>query len=307
MSIKPQRIVVTGAGGFVGRALVALLRERGHEVITVARSGVATVTVPDYADAGRLVAAMQGASSVIHLAARAHRGGVDADFEPSVVAARSAANAARASGAGRFVLVSSIGVNGNVTHGHAFTEADAPAPVEPYARSKLLAEQAVQRELSGSATSWTLVRPPLVYGPGAPGNFARLVRAVARGIPLPLAMVHNRRSFVGVRPLAEFLLLAATHPLAANELFLVADAERVCTPDIIRAIAQGLGKRARLWPVPPTLLMGAAALAGRKRAAESLCASLEVDASKAREVLGWRPEQSTLEGIANAVAHWGTE
>jgi nucleoside-diphosphate-sugar epimerase len=250
---------------------------------------------------------MQGATSVIHLAALAHRGGADADFEPSVVAAQTVARAARAGGVGRFVLVSSIGVNGNLTHGRAFTEADAPAPVEPYARSKLLAEQAIQRELSGSPTAWTIVRPPLVYGPDAPGNFARLVQAVARGIPLPLAAVRNRRSLVGVRPLADFLLLAATHAGAANELFLVADADRVSTPDIIRAIAQGLGTHAHLWPAPPSLLTAAATLVGRKRTAESLCASLEIDASKAQRVLGWQHAQATLDGIASAAAQWSRQ
>lgn len=296
-----SRIVVTGAGGFVGRHLVANLRHAGHEVVTVSRSGDADVVVPGYADARRLAAAMAGAAGVIHLAARAHRGGVDADFEPNVVAARTVAVAARESGVARMVLVSSIGVNGNVTHARAFTETDAPAPCEPYARSKLRAEQAVQRELSGSATSWTIVRPPLVYGPGAPGNFARLAHAVARGLPLPLALVRNRRNLVGVDALAQALRVAATHPAAANELFLVADRDVVSTPEIITAIAQGLGRRARLWPVQPALITAAASIAGRRRIADSLCASLEVDASKARRVLGWE-STGTLQGIARASA-----
>jgi nucleoside-diphosphate-sugar epimerase len=191
-------------------------------------------------------------------------------------------------------------VNGNVTRGRPFSEADTPAPVEPYARSKRRSEQ----ELQAADVEWVVVRPPLVYGANAPGNFARLVHAVARGWPLPLAAVKNQRSLVGVRNLCDFLLACCTHPAAANETFVIADGEDLATPDIVRSIADGLRKPARLWSLPVPLLEAAAMLAGKKRLAESLCASLQVDASKARRLLGWKPLADSREGIAQAAAGW---
>jgi nucleoside-diphosphate-sugar epimerase len=290
-----MRIAVTGASGFIGRELVALAHVRGFDVAAVTRAQVA-----DYEDAQALAGVLTGAQAVVHLAAKAHVQGSDADFECNVRAARAVAHAAKQAGAGRVVLLSSIGVNGNVTRGRPFSEADTPAPVEPYARSKRRSEQALQ----AADVEWVVVRPPLVYGANAPGNFARLVHAVARGWPLPLAAVKNQRSLVGVRNLCDFLLACCTHPAAAQETFVIADGEDLATPDIVRSIADGLRKPARLWSLPVPLLEAAAMLAGKKRLAESLCASLQVDASKARRLLGWKPLADSREGIAQAAAGW---
>jgi nucleoside-diphosphate-sugar epimerase len=290
-----MRIAVTGASGFIGRELVALAHARGIDVAAVTRAQVA-----DYEDAQALAGVLTGAQAVVHLAAKAHVQGSDADFECNVRAARAVAHAAKRAGAGRVVLLSSIGVNGNVTRGRPFSEADTPAPVEPYARSKRRSEQALQ----AADVEWVVVRPPLVYGANAPGNFARLVHAVARGWPLPLAAVKNQRSLVGVRNLCDFLLACCTHPAAAQETFVIADGEDLATPDIVRSIADGLRKPARLWSLPVPLLEAAAMLAGKKRLAESLCASLQVDASKARRLLGWKPLADSREGIAQAAAGW---
>jgi nucleoside-diphosphate-sugar epimerase len=149
-----------------------------------------------------------------------------------------------------------------------------------------------------------VARPPLVYGPHAPGNFGRLVRAVARGLPLPVAGVRNRRTLVGIDNLCDALLLCATRPEAASQLLLLADAEDVSTPDIIRAIARGLGRPPRLWSAPPALLRLGARMVGRPRLAESLCDSLQVDASLARRVLAWSPAVRTPDGLAQAAAAW---
>jgi nucleoside-diphosphate-sugar epimerase len=294
-----MRVAVTGASGFVGRAFVAGLRAASHDAIPVTRAAGA-----NYGDALALARAFEGADAVVHLAARAHQGGADALFESNVHVTRAVAQAARDAGVRRFVNVSSIGVNGNVTHGKPFDEDDAPAPVEAYARSKWKAEQKVHSLLMGSPTGFVIVRPPLVYGPDAPGNMGKLVRAVRRGVPLPLASVRNRRSLVGIENLVDFLLVCLDHPAAAGELFLVADREEVSTPDIIRAIARGLGRPARLWPCPQVLLEVAAAAAGRRRIVESLCHSLQVDASKAQRVLGWSPPVRTQTGIERAAAAW---
>lgn len=301
-SSHPRRVAITGASGFIGRALAARARGAGQQVIALSRSDG---SVPgDYDDADALARMFTGADAVAHLAARAHRGGTDGDFECNVRAARTVARAARLAGVPRLVLLSSIGVNGNVTRGKPFAEDDAPAPVEPYARSKLRCEQVVQDMLAGSATAWSILRPPLVYGPNAPGNFGRLVRAVAAGIPLPLESVRNLRSLVGVDPLGDAILLCASHPAAANQLFLLADGDDLSTPAIIRCIARGLGRPARLWSAPPALLKTAAGLLGRARTAESLCDSLQVDASKARRLLGWTPAPGSAQGLALAASAW---
>jgi nucleoside-diphosphate-sugar epimerase len=293
-------IAITGASGFIGRVVTAQARQAGHEVIALSRSDGSLPR--GYEDVDALARAFANAQAVVHLAAKAHVGGIDADFECNVRSARAVAQAAKATGAARVVLASSIGVNGNVTREHPFTEADAPRPVEPYARSKLRAEQEVQSVLAGSRTQWVIVRPPLVYGAGAPGNFGRLVRAVERGWPLPLGGIDNRRSLVGADNLADAMLACCTHPAAANQTFLVADGDDLSTPDIVRCIARGLKREARLWNVPPFALRAAAALAGRSRVAESLCESLQVDASRIRSVLGWAPAHSAEQGIERAAA-----
>jgi nucleoside-diphosphate-sugar epimerase len=279
-----MKIAVTGASGFVGKALVTRLRETGHDVVPLSRSeGIG------YEDLAEMTKRFEGADAVVHLAARAHRGGSDDDFAANVRVARVAAQAARDASVRRFVLVSSVGVNGNATHGKPFTEGDAPAPAEAYARSKWRAEQVVQEILKGSSTSLVVVRPPLVDGPDAPGNMAKLRNAVAHGLPLPLASIDNRRSFVGIENLVDFLLLCISRDEAAGEIFVIADGEDLSTPQLVRRIAQRLGKPARLFRFPPSLLIGLATMLGRERTARSLCESLQVDASKARRVLGWKP------------------
>ena len=300
MSLQGRRIVVTGANGFIGRTLVGRARERGHAVRGLSRSDG---TLPaGYEDVDALARAFDGADAVVHLAARAHLGGSDRDFDANVQATRAVARAAMSSGVRRLVLLSSIGVNGNVSRGKPFDENDRPAPVQPYARSKLRCEQELQSLLLGSPTEWSIARPPLVYGPHAPGNFGQLVKAVARGWPMPVGSVQNRRTLVGVDNLSDAILACAFEPQAARQLFLVADDEDLSTPEIIRCIARGLDRRPRVWSVPPAVLKLGAALAGRPRVAQGLCDSLQVDASKARRVLHWTPQVRTRDGIAQAAA-----
>jgi nucleoside-diphosphate-sugar epimerase len=143
-----------------------------------------------------------------------------------------------------------------------------------------------------------------VYGPNAPGNMGKLFRAVARGWPLPLASIANRRSFIGIDNLLDVLTLCMHHPAAGGELFLVADGEDVSTPQLVRCIARGLGREANLFPFPPALLVLAAKVLGRGRAAQSLCDSLQVDTSKARRLLGWTPAMTTSQGIERTAAAW---
>lgn len=293
-----MRIAVTGASGFIGQVLLDRARAAGVDAVPVSRGDVR------FDDPVNLARSFEGADAVVHLAARAHQSGSDRDFECNVELARSVARAASTADVRRLVLLSSIGVNGNITRDHPFTEADSPAPVEAYARSKWRAEQVVQEVLHGSPTDWVILRPPLVYGPRAPGNFARLVKAVRKGWPLPLASIDNRRTLVDVGDLCHCILLACTHERASRELFLVGNSPDCSTPQIIESIAQGLSRAARLWHCPPPLLRAGATMLGRGRLAQSLCDSLQVDAGKARRVLGWAPATSTLDGIEQAAAAW---
>jgi nucleoside-diphosphate-sugar epimerase len=299
-------IVVTGASGFVGQALVRHLHELGRPVVALARhawdtpSAVRSVPIETYEDAAALAAACAGAAGVVHLAALAHRDASSSEFAASVRAAEAVAAAAVGARVPRFVFVSSIGVNGNLTRGEPFTEASRPCPVEPYAASKLRAEQAVVAATRGSGTAPVIVRPPLVYGPQAPGNFGRLVRMVQRGLVLPVASVRNARTLVGLDSLLDLLVLCLDHPAAAGELFLAGDAQDLSTPQLVRCIADGLGRPARLMSFPPALLLGVATLIGRRRLADSLCGSLQVDARKARRMLGWDPAPATEEGVRRA-------
>lgn len=300
--MQARRIVVTGASGFIGRVLVRRAREAGHDLVPLSRTD--GLLQGSYEDADVLARVFAGADAVVHLAARAHLGGTDSDFDVNVRSTAAVARAAVAAGVGRVVLLSSIGVNGNVSRTKPFDENDPPAPVQAYARSKLRCEQELASLLRGSRTEWTIARPPLVYGPRAPGNFGQLVNAVARGWPLPLRSVQNRRTLVGVDNLSDAILACALQAQAAGQLFLVADDEDLSTPEIVRCIARGLQRPDRMWSVSPSVLKLGAAMVGRQRIAESLCDSLQVDASKARRVLGWTPQVRTRDGIAQAAAAW---
>lgn len=288
-------IVVTGASGFIGRALVARLRDQGRAVVALGRPELA-------AGDAALARSLAGADCVIHLAARAHRGGAQADFDLDVALAGSLARRARDGGVRRFIHMSSIGVLGTSTRGVAFSEATQAAPTEPYAHAKLHAEQVVQTELASAATDWVILRPTMVYGPHAPGNFGRLLRAVQRGWPLPLAMVRNRRCLIGIDNLLDAVQLCFDAPAAARQTFLLSDAQPVSTPELVSLIAQGLGVRPRLWAVPPGLLEVAARATGRRRLAESLLEDLDIDCGHIHRSLGWQPRISAREGIVQAAA-----
>lgn len=312
--LSPHRILVTGASGFIGRALVPYLARCGHDVLAMSRSVVSAacaraVRVNDYSDAAQLTNLLRGQDTVVHLAAMAHRnvsGSADsiaAAFAANVAATTAMATASAAAGVKRFILVSSIGVNGNCTKGRPFTEEYAPQPAEPYAISKLQCELALREVVSQNpAMDFVIIRPPLVYGPQAPGNFGRLLQAVARRKWLPLGRVANQRSFVGLDNLLGFIELCARHPAARNQVYLVCDGEDVSTAEFIRRIAQALGTPARLLNIPLSPMRMLARLAGRGEQIERLVASLQVDNRKARTQLGWTPPVSLDEGLRRAVA-----
>lgn len=308
-----RRVLVTGANGFVGRAVCARLLEEGHAVTAAVRSAdrrVAEGAEPrptgpiEAADWPRIVA---GHEAVIHLAARVHRVGEDTQAARAAYmrenrdATVALARAAAAAGVARLVFASTIKVCGEATTERPFDGSCPPAPSDPYAESKWAAEQELREIETGSAMEIAIVRPPLVYGPGVGANFLRLIGLVERGLPLPLASVRNRRSLVYVGNLADLIVRCVDHPAAAGRTFVASDGEDLSTPALIARIAAALGVAPRLWPCPPRLLRAAAALFGKSAAAERLLGSLQVDASAATSVLGWRPPWSSLDGMAATV------
>ena len=295
-------VAVTGASGFVGRALVSHLHVAGRKVVAISRGGasppvkVSDIRVDSYLDPMALRVAFAGIDAVVHLAAHAHRGGTPEEFAASRQATAAVLQAAADAGVRRFVFVSSIGVHGNVTHASPFTEDSPLAPVEPYAASKLEAERLV----TASPLQTVILRPPLVHGPQAPGNFGRLMQAVRRGWWLPLGAVHNARTLIGRDNLLDLIGLCVDHPAATGQAFVAGDAEDLSTPEIVRSLADGMGRPARMLSLPPAWLRAGATLAGRPRLAESLCASLQVDSAKARRLLGWQPRLTAQEGLRQA-------
>lgn len=306
-----MRVLVTGANGFVGRALVERLRSKvGYEVSAAVRSpsarqvdGVTYHAVGDVCASTDWLSALDGVGAVVHLAARAH---VLNDNDPdtasllfrqvNVDGALELAKQALAAGVKRFIFVSSIGVNGN-SNALPFSESSPVRPHALYAASKYEAERALTGLLKGSSMELVIIRPPLVYDADAPGNFKRLLSIVGKGLPLPFGLVHNSRSMISRSNLAELLEICIDHPAAANELFLVADGDDLSTAEIVKHIAEGMGRRARLIPMPKVLLWLLFLSIGRKGMYVQLCESLRIDTSKVRSRLGWTPAVSARQQL----------
>ena len=306
-------VLVTGATGFVGTALLTrLIGERQFEVRAAVRpesgkcrAGVGCVLVDELAPDTDWEVALNGAKSVVHLSARVHvmrERAADPLVEfrrVNVAGAMKLARQAAAAGVVRFVFLSSVKVNGEQG---VYTESAPSAPVDPYGISKSEAEVGLRQIAAETGMEVVIIRAPLVYGPGVKANFQALLHAVARGVPLPLGAIHNRRSLVALDNLVDFILTCIKHPAAANETFLVSDGEDLSTTDLIRRLARAMGRPARLLPVPAFVLMAGATMLGKRNVAQRLLESLQVDISKARQLLGWVPPISVDEGLRRAAA-----
>jgi UDP-glucose 4-epimerase len=314
-------ILVTGATGFVGQALVKrLLAEDESRRVAVAvrrddRQWPARVlprVTGDLEPSTDWSVALGGISAVVHCAARVH---VMADTAANPLAefrrvnVQGTLNLARQAASGgvrRFVFVSSIKVNGEATQlGRPFTADDAPAPLDAYGVSKMEAEQGLRAIARQTGMELVIIRPPLVYGPGVKANFAAMMRWLKRGVPLPLGAIHNQRSLVALDNLVDLMVTCLTHPSAANQTFLVSDGEDVSTTGLLLRMGQAMGKPARLLPVPASWQKLAAALICKTDVAQRLCGSLQLDISKTRELLGWVPPVSLNEGLRRAAAGHG--
>jgi nucleoside-diphosphate-sugar epimerase len=304
-------IFVTGASGFIGVALCEELFKLNTPVVTANRAcdSAERIVVGDVNGGPNWAAELRRCDTVVHLAARVHVMN-DAAQDPlyeyrliNVQGTLSLARQAAAAGVRRFVFVSSIKVNGESTEvGRCFTEDDMPAPQDPYGISKMEAEQGLRQLAVETGLEVVIIRPPLVYGPGAKGNFATLLQVVQRGWPLPLGAVHNRRSLVALHNLVHFIIVCTTHPHASNQTFMVSDGHDISTTELVRGLARAAAVPARLLPVPIWVLKGVGTLMGKSEAVLRLCGNLQVDVSKARRLLGWVPPVSVDEGLRRALA-----
>ena len=310
-----RHLLITGASGFVGKAMCEHAVHHGLSVKGALRMRIEVPSCIEPYVVGEINGltgwrnALSDVNLVVHLAARVH---VMHDTAADPLKAFRAVNVdgtlnlarqAAVAGVKRFVFISSVKVNGERTlPGRAFTEADAPNPQDAYSQSKLEAEQELRQLSADTGMEVVVIRPPLVYGPGVKANFAALMGAVKRGLPLPLGAVHNQRSVVALDNLVDFIFTCITQPKAANQTFLVSDGHDLSTTELVRGMAQAAGVPEQMLPVPVWALQAGASLIGKGDVVQRLCGNLQVDISKARTLLGWVPPLSVEEGLRRAMA-----
>lgn len=305
-------ILITGATGFVGRHLCERLLAHGFGVrgtilmsenICSLVNGVESITIESIGVDTPWRHALADIGTVFHLAARVHVMQETAtdplqefrtvNLHGTEILARQAAQV----GVKRFVFMSTIGVNGDNSGQKPYTVADDLRPHNPYAVSKHEAELTLQRISKETGMEVVIIRAPLVYGSGNPGNFLSLLGIISKGIPLPLASIKNKRSFIYVGNLVDALATCAVHPAAAGQTYLVSDGEDVSTPELIRRTASALRVPAHLLPFPVSLMKLAGWVTGKSGAVNRLTGSLTVDNSKIRQELGWVPPFTMEEGL----------
>jgi nucleoside-diphosphate-sugar epimerase len=311
-------VLVTGASGFVGAALCSSLQYSNLCVLGAVRKlnqaklhhkiKCKEIAIGDISIETNWHESLRDVTHVVHLAARVHvmheksADPLEEFRRINVDATVNLAKQAASVGVKRFVYLSSIKVNGEFTEdGWPFTAGDVPAPVDPYGISKFEAEAALRQIAIETGMEVVIIRPPLVYGPGVKANFDSMMRWLRRGLPLPLgALTHNKRSMVALGNLVDLITVCLSHPAAANQTFLVSDAEDLSTTDLLQKTATALGVHARLFAVPPALLKLVAKLLGKKAVYQRLCGSLQIDMTKTQQLLNWKPPLSVQEGLSLA-------
>jgi len=317
--LAEERILVTGGNGFVGRALCQELEHAGVAHLRAVRhSGAGRAPIPgggsdilvgDIGSRTNWDNALQDVSAIVHLAARTHvmrettTDPAGEYRELNVEGTRNLAQAAARSGVKNLIFISSVKVNGEHTGLHPFRETDEPRPEDAYGRSKLEAEQVLWGIAKDSGLKISVIRPPLMYGPGVKGNILTLLRTIERGWPLPLASVRNRRSLLYVGNLVSAIMACLVNPRSAGQTFLVSDGAPVSTPELICCAARSLARPARLFPCPPSLFAFAGSVLGKRDQVSRLTGSLEVDSSLIRQELGWLPAYTFEQGMAET-ADW---
>jgi UDP-glucose 4-epimerase len=302
-------VLVTGANGFIGRHVAPVLAQAGWSVRRAVRQSTGAndeVVIQSLSSATEWRAALTGVEAVVHLAARVHQYHDETKFDPyrevNVDGTLHLARCAAEAKVRKFVFVSTILVHGRSNDGRApFSERDVLTPRGSYGISKAAAEAGLQALSLETTMGVTVIRPPLVYGAWAKGNFAVLARAVRKRIPLPFGAIRNQRAFLSVDNLASFILHRLAEAGGGFEVFLVADDEQVSTPEFVQRLARAANTKPRLFPVPPQVLGRLLTLVRQPDARESLIGSLKLDLSKAAST-GWRPQVTLDEGLKRALA-----
>lgn len=312
--ITARKILLTGATGFVGKRLLECLLAQGVSVVAPVRvpgclpshMNLQEVAITDIATLDGQALPLNECDVVIHAAARAHVL-EETQAEPIIefrrvncVATLSIAKLAAEAGVKRFIFISSIGVNGSANN-TPFKITDTPAPTEDYALSKLEAEIGLKLIAGETGMEVVIIRPPLVYGANAPGNFGRLFTLVRMNLPLPFGAIHNKRTLVALDNLVDLLVTCIEHPAAANQTFLAGDADSLSITELLQGMARELGQPSRLVPIPIKYLEWGAGLIGRRAIVQRLCGSLQVDISHTCNTLNWGPPVSVEEGLRLAV------
>lgn len=307
-----MRILLTGASGFVGQALLGAISARADfSLLALVRSplrnipaNVTSLQISGLGPDADLHSALQGIDAVIHSAARVHVM-QDAASDPleafrriNTAGTLNLARQAATAGVRRFIFISSVKVNGEGTPLGAPYTADAEvAPVDTYSISKMEAEQGLRFMAAETGMDVVIIRPVLVYGPGVKANFQSMMNWLQKGIPLPLGSIHNKRSLVALDNLVDLIVTCITHPAAANQTFMVSDGEDLSTTELLSRMGAALHKPARLLPIPSWVLEAGATALGKKALSQRLCGSLQVDISKTRELLNWYPPVSVDEAL----------
>src|SRR5471030_1675992 len=312
-----MKILVTGATGFVGRALVAELEKLNFPVVATSRRTLSDqsslINMGEISPSTDWSSVLEGCETVIHTAGRAHI--LDdrakdklAEFRRvNCAATLKLARDAEVAGVKHFIFISSIGVNGNKTDNIPFDESSVPQPTSDYAVSKLEAELSLKSQFANSAMAITVIRPALICGENAPGNIRRLLKIVASGLPLPFKGVKNKRGMVSLDNVVSFITACIENPHSKNELFLLADKITPSTEEIIRAFSLGMKKPARVIWFPSSLLGIVLRLMGRKNLYDQLYGSLEIDASKAMKLLNWQPPVTIFDTMKKTAAYFSKE
>src|SRR5471030_3039768 len=312
-----MKILVTGATGFVGRALVAELEKLNFPVVATSRRTLSDqsslINMGEISPSTDWSSVLEGCETVIHTAGRAHI--LDdrakdklAEFRRvNCAATLKLARDAEVAGVKHFNFISSIGVNGNKTDNIPFDESSVPQPTSDYAVSKLEAELSLKSQFANSAMAITVIRPALICGENAPGNIRRLLKIVASGLPLPFKGVKNKRGMVSLDNVVSFITACIENPHSKNELFLLADKITPSTEEIIRAFSLGMKKPARVIWFPSSLLGIVLRLMGRKNLYDQLYGSLEIDASKAMKLLNWQPPVTIFDTMKKTAAYFSKE
>lgn len=313
MVFQMSKILITGVTGFVGNALLLhlLTTKMSIEIVATVRkdlknfpNGVCVKKIENITSHTDWSDALLGSQNVIHLAARVHimddthNSPIQEYRRINVDGTLNLARQAAALGVKRFIFISSIKVNGDLTYpGKPFTADDMVAPIDAYGISKMEAERGLQEIAKSTGMEVVIIRPPLVYGVGVKANFSAMLKWLCLGVPLPLGSIHNQRSFVSLDNLVDLISTCLVHPAAANQIFLVSDGEDISTTELLRRIGKAINRPARLIPVPPSWLLLLASVLGKHAIAQRLCCSLQVDINKTRQLLGWSPPITLDQGL----------